>query len=192
MAKLVPADVREADRPAETERSVRKLARGLDVESVRKSNLVRVGYRASDPAQAARVLTALSTVYVQKHMELQRPSGELSFFQQQTDEYGNRLRHSEDQLAQFTRTQGVVSAAAERDIALQKLGEAEANCRQIIQNRAENERRMAALHEQIAKFPQRSVTLVRSADNPELQEKMKTRLLELQLKRTELLTRFQS
>jgi len=91
----------------------------------------------------------------------------------------------------FTRTRGVVSAAPERDIALQKLGEAEATYRQIDEDRVETERRMASLQEQVKSFPSRSVTLKRWADNPEALEKMKTHLLELQLKRTELLTRYE-
>jgi len=50
---------------------------------------------------------------------------------------------------------------------------------------------MASLQEQLKSFPSRSVTLKRWADNPEALEKMKTHLLELQLKRTELLTRYE-
>jgi uncharacterized protein involved in exopolysaccharide biosynthesis len=79
----------------------------------------------------------------------------------------------------------------ERDIALQKLGEADAAYRQIDQDRVETEKRIESLREQIKSFPSRSVTLKRWADNPELMEKMKTHLLELQLKRTELLTRYE-
>jgi len=85
----------------------------------------------------------------------------------------------------------VASAALERDIALQKLGEADAAYRQIDQDRVETERRIASLGEQLKSFPARSVTLKRWADNPEVLEKMKTHLLELLLKRTELLNRFE-
>ncbi len=71
------------------------------------------------------------------------------------------------------------------------MGEADAACRQIDQDRTETEHRIASLREQLKSFPLRSVTLNRWADNPEALEKMKTRLLELQLQRTELLTRFE-
>ena len=101
------------------------------------------------------------------------------------------MHQSEAELVNFTRARGVVSAALERDIALQKLGEADAGYRQIDQDRVETERRIASLREQLKSFPSRSVTLKRWADNPEVLEKMKTHLLELQLKRTELLSRFE-
>jgi len=191
MAELVPADTPDSERAEEVEHAVRKLSRRLDVEALKKSNLIQVRYKDTSPEKAARVLSALSTVYVQRHTNLQRPPGENQFFNQQTAEYETRLHQSEAELVRFTRTRGVVSAALERDIALQKLGEAEATYRQIDEDRVETERRMASLQEQVKSFPSRSVTLKRWADNPEALEKMKTHLLELQLKRTELLTRYE-
>ncbi len=102
-----------------------------------------------------------------------------------------RLRQSEAELAEFTRVRGVASAALERDTALQKVGELDAAYRQIDLDRVEAEHRISSLREQLKSFPSRSVTLKRWADNPEALEKMKTHLLELQLKRTDLLSRFE-
>jgi len=191
VAGLVHVGESDADLPADVERAVRKLAQGLKVDPARKSNLIQIRYRCADPGQAARVLSALSDAYVQKHLELRRPSGELSFFQQQTEDYARRLHQSEERLVSFTTTSGVSLAAFERDIALQRLGEAEAGYRQISQDRTETGRRISALREQLASFPSRSVTQKHWTDNPQLFEKLKSRLLELQLKRTELLTRFE-
>lgn len=191
MAALLPAGLPPSDREAEIEHTARKLARRLDVEALKKSNLIQVSYKDTDPERAARILAALSTAYMNRHTKLQRPTGEIEFFDQQTAETEKRLHHSEAELVNFTRVRGVVSAATERDIALQKLGEADAAYRQLDQNRVETEHTITSLHEQLKAFPSRSVTLKRWADNPELLEKLKTRLLELQLKRTDLLTRFE-
>jgi uncharacterized protein involved in exopolysaccharide biosynthesis len=191
LAGIVPANVADSERQKEIERAVRDLARRLDVEALKKSNLIQVRYQDTSPERAARILAALSTLYVRRHANLQRPPGEIHFFAQQTAKYEQRLRDAEAELVNFTRSRGVVSAGEERDIALQKLGEADAAYRQIEQDRVETERRIAALREQIKSFPSRSVTLKRWADNPEVLEKMKTHLLELQLKRTDLLSRFE-
>jgi len=190
MAGLVPPGIPRSDRPAEIEHAVRRFSRRLDVDVLKKSNVIQVSYTDTDPDRAARVLTALSAVYIKKHTNLQRPSGEMEFFDLETAESERQLHHSENELVNFTRSSGVVSAAMERDIALQKLGEADAAYRQLDQERVETERAMAALNEQLKAFPSRSVTLKRWSDNPELLEKLKTHLLDLQLKRTELLTRF--
>jgi uncharacterized protein involved in exopolysaccharide biosynthesis len=190
-ASLIPATTRVSDRLAEIEHAVRKLTRRLNVAALKKSNLIEVSYKDTVPERAARILSALSEVYVKTHLNLQRPAGEIQFFEQQTAESEKKLHQSEANLVHFTRTRGVVSAALQRDIALQKLGEADAANRLIDQDSVETERHIASLREQIASFPSRSVTLKRWADNPQVLEKMKTHLLELQLKRTELLTRFE-
>jgi uncharacterized protein involved in exopolysaccharide biosynthesis len=191
MAGLIPSDSPAENRQSEIEHAARQLSRHLDVEALKKSNLIQVSYKDTNPQRGARIMTALSTAYMNKHTNLQRPSGEIQFFDRQTEESAKRLHHSEAEIVNFTRARGVVSAAMERDIALQRLGDADAVNRQIDQDRVETEHSIASLKEQIKAFPSRSVTLKRWADNPDLLEKLKTHLLELQLKRTELLTRFQ-
>jgi uncharacterized protein involved in exopolysaccharide biosynthesis len=191
MAGLIPADTPASAREPEIEHIARKVGRRMDVEALKKSNLIQVSYKDSDPQRGARIMTALSTAYMNKHTNLQRPSGEIQFFDRQTEESAKRLHQSEAEIVNFTRASGVVAAAMERDITLQKLGEADAVNRQIDQDRVETERSIASLKEQVKAFPSRSVTLKRWTDNPELLEKLKTHLLELQLQRTDLLTRFQ-
>ena len=176
MAGLIPPETPASKRPDEIEHAARKVAGRLDVEALKKSNLIQVTYKDTDPNRAARVLSALSAVYMNKHTNLQRPAGEIRFFDQQTAETERKLRQSEAELVNFTRTRGVVSAAMERDIDLQRLGEADAAYRQIDQDRVETERVIAALDEQVKSFPSRSVTLKRWADNPQLLEKLKTHL----------------
>ena len=185
-----PGDV-VAVRSAAVERAVRKLARALTVEPLRKSNLIQVRYQGSEAQEAANVLATLSTFYLRKHVELQRPSGEVQFFEKQTAAFENKLAQSEAELVRFARDRDVASPALERDIALQKLGEAEATYRQLDQEHVESERRASSLQAQLKSFPSRSVTLKRWADNAQLLEKLKTHLLDLQLKRTDLLTKYE-
>jgi len=191
MAGLIATDTPSWDCPSEIEHAVRKLARRLDIDALKKSNLIQVSYKDTDPERAARVLQALASVYMAKHTTLQRPSGEEQFFAEQTAESAKRLHAAEARLVNFTRLRGVVSAAMERDIALEKLGEADAVSRQIDQERVETEHAIASLKEQIKQFPSRSVTLKRWSDNPQVLEKLKTHLLELELKRTQLLTSYE-
>ncbi len=190
-AGLVPVNTTGKKPGKELEQTVRKVASRLEVEPVRRSNLIDVRYRSRDPEKAAKVLSALTSAYMEQHVELHRPSRETAFFNEQAEASGKRLQHAEARLVEFTQGRGVSSAALERDIALQKLGEAEAHYRQITLDQSQNEQRIAALRQQLASFPARSVTLKRWSDNPQLLQQEKGRLLELQLRRAELLTRFQ-
>ncbi len=181
---------RRQDEEVRIARAVRRLAKRLHVEPVRKTRTIAVTYRSSDPAQAASVLSSLAAIYLEKHLEVQRPSGEFRFFEQQTERYGRELGAAEGRLLDLN-NQGIVAATLERDLALQKLSDSEANYRQIPVAIAETEQRIRKLETQLRSLPERTTTQVSTSDNQQLLEHLKTTLLTLQLKRTELLTKFQ-
>jgi uncharacterized protein involved in exopolysaccharide biosynthesis len=172
-------------------RAVRQLAKRLKVEPVRKTRLISVAYESSDPALAARVLDTLASGYLEKHLEVHRPSGEFRFFEQQTKQYGQALDQAESQLLDLIREKGVVSASLERDMALQKLSDADASQRQIAVAMAETGQRVRALEAQLATLPERTTTEIRTSDNAQLLQQLKSTLLTLELKRAELITKFQ-
>jgi len=172
-------------------RSVRRMARRLMVVPIRKTNIIQVDYSSSDPAQAAAVLHSLAHAYLERQQRVRRPSGEYEFFDQQVTQSRRGLLDAEFRLMDFSSDQGVVSAAQERDMALQKLSDAETNDRQTQVTIVETRRRIRDLESKLRSLPERTLTVIRNSDNPQLTEKMKSKLLELQLKRTELLTKFQ-
>src|ERR1700688_2479989 len=76
---------------AQVERAAKKLAGRLKVEPIRKTTLIAVSYDSSDPQRSARVLRSLATSYLEKHIEVHRPAGQLHFFDQQTMESRQKL-----------------------------------------------------------------------------------------------------
>ena len=172
-------------------RAVKQMHRRLDIQALKKTNLIEVTYASSDPERAASVLRCLAQAYLERHRQVRRPSGEFTFFEQQVQQSRSGLLDAEMQLMDFTHDQGVVSAATERDTTLQKLADIEADQGQTRVAISEATQRLRVLGRQLDSFPERSTTLQRSADNPQLMEKMKSQLLDLQLKRTELLSKFE-
>ena len=175
----------------QVERAARRLAKKLKVEAVKKTNLIAVSYAADDPQHAAKVLQSVANVYLEKHRVVHRPSGEFTFFDEQRGESRLQLEEAKGKLLQFTDRHKVVSAAQQRDLALQKLSDVDANGRQTRIDLAETQQRVDELEGQMAKMPERTTTQVRIADNPELLKALKSSLLDLQLKRTQLLTKFE-
>jgi uncharacterized protein involved in exopolysaccharide biosynthesis len=173
------------------ERAARRLAQKLRVEPVKKTNLISISYAADDPRVAAKVLQSVASAYLEKHMEVHRPAGELHFFDQQRGESRLQLEEAKGKLLQFAARHGVVAAAQQRDLALQKLSEVDANYRQTRVDLAETQQRLWELEDLLSKLPERTTTQVRIADNPELLKALKASLLDLQLKRTQLLTKFE-
>src|ERR1039457_5673992 len=87
--------VRPQEEPAaRVERAAKRLANRLKVEPIKKTNLIAVSYDAASPQLAAQVLQSLSSIYLEKHMEVHRPAGQFHFFDQQTAEGISGHTHS--------------------------------------------------------------------------------------------------
>jgi uncharacterized protein involved in exopolysaccharide biosynthesis len=179
------------ERAVRVERAAKKLAGRLAVAPIKKTNLIAVSYSASDPQVAAHVLQSLASIYLEKHMEVHRPGGQLHFFDRQTGESRRQLEEAKRELVDFTRRHGVVMAAQQRDLVLRRLDDEVAGYQQTQVEMSEIERRLKELHAQLAKLPERSVTQVRVVDNPELLRALRTSLLDLELKKTQLLTKYE-
>ena len=178
------------DESKRRERAVKRLSERLNVGPIRKTTLIAVTYSSSNAEESARVLRCLADAYLQRHVQVRRPSGGTVFFQQQMEQAQQGLNQAEMQLMEFSRDEGVVSAAMERDAALQKLSQGEAEYLQTKVALAETARRIVTLQAKLQSLPERTTTQIRNSDNPQLLEKMKSKLLELQLQRTELLTKY--
>ena len=109
--------------------AVRTLETKLGVQVVNKTNLIAVNYKSPDPELAARVLTALTNSYLEKHLAVHRPPGTFDFFQQETQQYRKELAEAEaaSSIYQWCR-RGF--AKLEKEVALQKLAEFDATLKQ--------------------------------------------------------------
>ena len=171
--------------------AARQLSNALKIAPVKKTNVISVRYQAHDPELAAKVLRELATAYMEKHLEVHRTSGEFNFFDQQTEQYKQGLNQAQEELTDFTKATGVVSAQVERDAALKQADSFESTAHQAQTALLETEQRTHALQAELQFIKPRMTTIVRSSDNPGLLEQLKSTLLDLQLKRAELLTKYE-
>lgn len=171
--------------------AVRALGRNLKIEPVRKTNVISVTYQARDPKKAEEVLKALAAAYMEKHLEMHNPSGEFKFFDQQSEQYKQRLDQAQGKLIDFSKRTGVVSSEFERDAALRQADEFDSTAHQAQTTMHETEQRVRALQAQLQTIKPRMTTTVRTSDNPQLLQQLKSTLLNLELKRTELLTKYE-
>lgn len=167
------------------------LGKDLQIELVKKSNLITVTYSSSDPKMAAKVLQALDEAYLQKNLAVHHPQGEYQFFDQEAQNYQKSLADAEAQLKAFSEQQGGVSPQLARDITLQKLSEFAANLQQTYADIASTQERIDALEKQAGTTPQRLTTQSSASDDAQVLQGMKNTLMSLELKRTELLTKYQ-
>jgi uncharacterized protein involved in exopolysaccharide biosynthesis len=171
--------------------AVVRLQKGLKIDAIRKSTLIEVTYSSTDPQQAYRVLQALDEAYLQKNLAVHHPPGEFEFFDQEAESYKKNLADAENQLKTFSEQEGGVSPQLARDITLQKLSEFSANLQQTYAEIATTETRMETLEKQAGITPQRMTTQSHVSDDAQVLQGLKSTLMSLELKRTELLTKYQ-
>ena len=171
--------------------AVRQLGTQIKIEPLMKTDMISVSLESSDPKWAAHVLNSLASLYLEKHLAVHRPDGEFTFFDHETEQLRRGLGSAEAQLTDFTRDKGIVSAQLERDLTLQKASELRASLNETRASISETKRRIQTLEKQATVIPPRTMTQLRTADNPGLLQQMKSTLLQLELKRTELVSKFE-
>jgi uncharacterized protein involved in exopolysaccharide biosynthesis len=171
--------------------AVLALEKDLHVIPVNNSNLIKVTYEARSPQTAEKVVEELGNLYLAKHAAVHRPRGTSEFFQQQADQYRADLADTESQLVKMNQETGIVSADFEKQVTLQKLSDFDVSLEQTRAAIAETRQRIQVLQAKKASIPSRITTQVRTSDNPQLIANLKTTLLNLEIKRTELLEAYE-
>lgn len=186
-----PAAAGAADAPSRLRLShaVSELVADLEVYPLRRTTLIEATYRSHDPVVAANVLTNLARLYVEKHLAVHRPIGAQEFFAEQTRTFGDQLKEAEARLAEFGRTERVVSPLVERDAALQRLSDSEAAAQQAQAAIAEADQRIATLDAQMASTPSRQTTAIQTTESGSIGS-LKARLLDLQVSEADMLRKF--
>jgi uncharacterized protein involved in exopolysaccharide biosynthesis len=176
-----------AVRLAESERELRN---ALTIEPLQKTTIIRVAYSSRDPKLAGRVLQNLATLYQEKHAAVHRPSGTLAFFEQQTATYQSELASAEAHRIDFDRKEGVVDPQVQQQLALEQLGKFQEELQQDQSDAYAVTARTRALRAEEVSAPTRQTTEMRQAGNAQLLAELRSTLLSLELKRTDMLVKY--
>ncbi len=180
-----------SDPAKKMEKAVAHLQGSLKVDPVNKSNVITATYTSSDPKQAAQVLRALGAAYMQLHKTVHTPSGQVEFFQQQTEQYKKQLADAEAQINNFSKEKGGISPRASRDLTLQKLSDFQSSAQLTQADIATLDQRIESLNRQATTTPERMTTAEWKEDSYQVLQSLKATMNGLQLKRTEYLTKYQ-
>jgi uncharacterized protein involved in exopolysaccharide biosynthesis len=182
----------EAKKAAALESATKALAGNLKAEALKTSHVIDVSYgRTGSPETPACVLQNLGRLYLEKHLRLQRPAGAFNFFAQETDKYQQALAESERRLVDFSTTERIAAPETLRTDMAQQLIAAKANLYHTQQAIAADKQRIENIKEQMAVTPARSSTSEASISANLLLDQLQSTLLNAQLKRTQLLMKYE-
>lgn len=98
----------------------------LDVDFIRRTNIITVKWRGSSPEQARDVVNALIDAYLTHHIKVHGNAYVLGALRGELAVSREDLRRAEDSLSAYTRTNKISDVEAQRRDLLDKLGQAEA------------------------------------------------------------------
>jgi uncharacterized protein involved in exopolysaccharide biosynthesis len=129
-------------------------------------------------------------MYQEKHASVHRPPGTFRFFDQETQRYREDLAGAEAALTDFDSRQGIVEVTAQKRLVLEQLSQFEAGWQQAQTNAYQAKERAKALRAQAAATQERQITQVAKIGNAQLLATLEGTLLSLELKRTEMLSKY--
>jgi uncharacterized protein involved in exopolysaccharide biosynthesis len=68
-------------------KAIEKMRGNLRVDPIKKTNVISITYSAHDAKLAAKVLNNIVNAYIEKHVAVNRPAGQLQFFEEEVDRY---------------------------------------------------------------------------------------------------------
>ncbi len=172
------------------EEATRRLAKDLVITPVKKANIIEVKYTSRSPEKAAAVLRKVQDLYLEKHLKLHRPPGTYEFFRTQAEQAESQLQEAEKRLSGFQQSMNVVSLTQQKDQTVLKLTEAKSKLLETQTFLREVNDRIAKVRQQLETLAPRVVTQSRALPNQYSVERMNTLIVELQNRRTQLLTKF--
>src|SRR5271168_411385 len=97
-----------------TDRAILQLRSDLQLEVIKKTDIISIAYESSKPVLAQRVLATLDKAYLDKHLEVHHPAGQVEFFDQEADQYKKELMNVEGQMSKFSGGQNGVAPTVQR------------------------------------------------------------------------------
>ena len=176
--------------PERLEKAATDLSKDLVITPVKKANVISISYSANSPELAAAVLKKLGELYLEKHLKLNHPAGASDFFKEKADQYEAQLHDSEKQLTAFQQDNNLIVLAQQKDLTLQKTAEAKSKLLESETTVNESTNRIKRIEQQLSATPARIVTQSKSIPAQYSAERLNTMMVELQNRRTQLLTKF--
>ncbi len=172
------------------DKAVTDFEKHLSVSMVRKSNVIRAAFVASDPKTATDALNRLLAAFLKKQQEVAQPPGTAKFFADQAANYKQQLDQAQRQLAQYQQQNKIVSLSDSEEDLNSEINEAQSDLRSTDAQISELSQQLASQTHHLQSIPSRQMTEVRTIPNDYSIERLNTMLAELENQRTSLMTKF--
>lgn len=166
------------------QRTIDRLGVGL----IAKSNLIEVSYTAPDPEWAAELVNKVVARHLERRAKLSQQSEARRFYETQREVLGQRSEAAKAALDAFNRREGMDAMSPEQRQGLRtRLGELQVLLANSETELTEGTARIEFLSHELKNYPRNIATESKIAQN---QQFIKPKILELELQRSELLSKY--
>jgi len=160
----------------------------LGINLVGKSNLIEVSFSSSNPKWAAELVNKIVTHHLERRAKLNQQSETRRFYETQRQVLADKSQAAEAALEAFNRREGMDSMSpAERQALRTRLVDLQTTLANSETELSEGTARVKFLENEIKDHPRNIPTEAKVAQN---QQYIQPKILELQLQRSELLSRY--
>ena len=178
------------ERTHDHEDRITKFAKSFTMQAGRKSDIIQVSSTGDSPQQAFNHLQALTAAYLSQRKLLSRPNGTTAFFDEESRRYAAEWKAANQALVEFQQKNHLVSVPESETSTRQQLDRVEEDLRNATTALSESDRKLHEAILALTRVPQRQPTQQRTLENQYAVQQMRTMLVQLGNKRTELLTRY--
>lgn len=172
------------------EKAVLRLQKDFKVEGVKKSDVIDIRFTHTDPHMAATAVNSLVSFYLDHHVNVHKNPQSYMFFQEQAQILKGRLKQAEENLKAFKRQHNVTSIDEEKSLLLKQEADLRTALNQTLSQEAEAENRIRQIRQQVAATPKTIPQSEEIEHSPYVLNTLQARLVELEIKEKELLTKY--
>jgi uncharacterized protein involved in exopolysaccharide biosynthesis len=164
--------------------------KNLKVEGIKDSNLINISFKHQDPRMAAKVVNELTGSYLEHYLKAYKTKQSDDFYQRQADFLKNKLHQNEEKLKVLKNQHNIHSLEEQQSLLLRKAAELRSDLNDTLSKETETRNRIGELRSQLNRIPQTIPQEAEAGGNPYLINTLETRLVELELREKELLTKY--
>jgi uncharacterized protein involved in exopolysaccharide biosynthesis len=164
--------------------------KSLSVEGIKKSDVIDVSFKHKDPETAALIVNTLVNAYLDEHLLVHKNPQSYNFFEDQAQMLKTKLEQSEMALETFKKQNAVTALNEQQKLLLKQIADLHTELNRTLSQEAETKNRILQIRQQLDKTPETVAQGEEIDHNPYLISNLEARLVELQLKKKELRTKY--
>lgn len=180
----------ELERQIALDTAVQRIEKNLQVQWVKKSNIIDLSFRHPDPEIAAKALNQYVSLYLDRHLQVHKNPESMVFFQEQAELFKKRIENAEGKLRALKEEKGVTSVEETVSSMLRQEADLKFELNSANREAVELENRLGQVKAQLSRTPMNIRQGEEVGGPSDIAQALESRLVELELKEKDLLLRY--